>query len=220
MNRSKVLRYGIWALAPLIGAAAMLAFLYFRDSGGESFEPPAAVGEQGEPVAAEKIQEARDFKQFPLYWLGETSQSLALTNIRVATPERGIPTEDRVDFIYGTCTPPPDGGCPYPLSIVIQPLCFAPPERFTGVKREDTFDFRGAKALWLHDHLRIWTGDTAIAIFGYPRERIEQAAEHIAPLGNVAVVMTDAQLPPPNFQSCPETPIYPVSTLVPEPPGQ
>src|SRR4030042_1975192 len=113
MNRSKILRYGIWALVPLIGAAAMLAFLYFRDQGGESFEPPAAVGEQGEPAAAGKLQEARDFKEWPLWWLGETSQSLALTNIHVATPERGFTTQDRVDFIYGTCTPPPDGGRPY-----------------------------------------------------------------------------------------------------------
>ena len=72
MNRSKIIKYSPWVLAPLIGAAAMLSFLYFRDRGSETFEPPAAVGEQGQPVAAEKIQTARDFKGFPLYWLGES----------------------------------------------------------------------------------------------------------------------------------------------------
>jgi hypothetical protein len=112
MNRSKILKYGVWALAPLLGAAAMLAFLYFRDQGGETFEPPAAVGEQGKPVAAEKIQEARDFKEWPLWWLGESSQSLPLTKIEWATPDHGFPTQNTVDFIYGTCTPPPGGGCP------------------------------------------------------------------------------------------------------------
>jgi hypothetical protein len=217
MNRSRILRYGIWALAPIIGAAAMLSFLYFRDHGSETFEPPAAVGEQGEPVAAEKLQEARDFKEWPLWWLGESFESLALTNINRLTPEHGYSGMNAVSFGYGTCTPPPDGGCARPLSIQINPLCFAPPERFTGVKREDTFDFRGAKALWLDDHLRIWTGDAAIAIFGHPRERIEKAAGEITPLGNVAVALTDSKLPPPNFDKCPEPVIV---TPVVEPPRE
>jgi len=213
MNRSKILKYGVWALAPLIGAAAMLSFLYFRDHGGESFAPPAAVGEQGEPVAAEKIQEARDFKEWPLYWLGESSQSLPLTKIQGATPENGFPTQNSVYFGYGTCTPPPDGGCARPLSIQIEPLCWTLPETISGVKREDTFDFRGAKALWVDEgQLGIWTGDSAVFIFGYPRERIQKAADQIAPLGNVEVQLADSKLPPPNFDKCPEpvivTPVF------------
>jgi len=217
MNRSKILKYGIWALAPLIGAAAMLSFLYFRDHRGESFEPPAAVGEQGlpgTPVAAEKIQTARDFKGFPLYWLGESFESLALTNAHIV-PEALAPTLDEVRFIYGTCTPPPGGeGCALPLDILVEPLCFTPPERI-GVTRADAQDFRGAKALWIGDHLRIWTGDTTIAIFGYPRERIQAAADALVPLGNIEVALIDSKLPPPNFDSCPEIPLYPTSPPVP-----
>lgn len=202
MNRSKILRYSIWALVPLIGAAVMLAFLYFRDSGGETFEPPVVVGEQGEPVAAEKLQEARDFNEWPLYWLGESFESLPLTKIAWFTPERGSPTDNTIDFIYGTCTPPAGGGgCAPPLSIQVSPLDFTPPEKISGVGREDLFDFRGAKAVWIDDHLRIWTGDSTIAIFGHSREMILKAAEEIAPLGNVQVTLTDSQLPPPNFEN-------------------
>jgi hypothetical protein len=221
MNRSKMLKYGIWALAPLIGAAAMLAFLYFRDHGGESFEPPAAVGEQGKPVSAEKIQEARDFKEWPLYWLGESSQSLALTSIDEFTPDRGFPTMNSVDLIYGTCTQQPgQEACTPPLSIVVEPLCFTPPERIAGVERDSPFDFRGAKALWVDEiQLGIWTGDSAVFIFG-SKERVLKAAEEISPLGNIEVAVIDSELPPPNFESCPKTPIYPVSTLVPEPPRE
>jgi len=226
MNRSKTLKYGIWALAPLIGAAAMLSFLYFRDHGGESFEPPPAVGEQGEPVAAEKIQEARDFKEWPLWWLGESSQSLPLTKIQWATPEHGFPTQNTVDFIYGTCTPPPDGGCHYPLEVQIEPLCWTPPETISSPGRRDVFDFRGAKALWVDEgQLGIWTGDSAIFIFGYPRERIDKAAADITPLGNVSVALTDSKLPPPKFENCPETPMKPnpkpiAETPVVEPPRE
>ena len=200
MNRSKIIKYSPWVLAPLIGAAAMLSFLYFRDHGSESFEPPAAVGEQGEPVAAEKIQEARDFKEWPLYWLGESYESLPLTGIDFAIPERGLPTMRTVYFIYGTCKPPPGGeGCAPPLSIAIEPLTFTPPERIASTKRGDLFDFRGAKALWIDERqLGIWTGDSAIFIFG-SRETVLKAAEQIAPLGNVEVTLSDSNLAPPNF---------------------
>jgi hypothetical protein len=219
MNRSKIVRYGVWLVPPLIGAAAMLAFLLLRDSGGETFTPPAAVGEQdlpGTPVAPEKIQEARDFKGWPLWWLGESFDSLSLTAVDQFTPESGSPSQNAVYFIYGTCIPRPDaGGCGPPLSVVVQPLCWVPPERITGVKRGDTFDFRGAKALWVDDHLRIWTGDSTIAIFG-SRDRILRAADAIVPLGNIPVTLTDSKLPPSNFESCPETPIYP--TPFPYPP--
>jgi len=214
MNRRSILKYSIWVLAPLVGAAAMLSFLYLRDRGSETFEPPAAVGEQGQPVAAEKLQEARDFKEFPLYWLGESSDSLLLTNIARFGPETGTATMNSVDLVYGTCTIPPGGeGCTTPLSMVIEPVCWTLPETISGVKREDLFDFRGAKAVWVDEgQLGIWTGDSAVFIFGYPRERIEKAADEITPLGNVAVALTDSKLPPPNFDKCPEpvivTPVF------------
>jgi hypothetical protein len=216
MDRRRIAKYGVWLLPPLIGAAAMLAFLLIRD-GGRTLTPPAAVGEQGlpgTPVASEKIQEARDFEGWPLWWMGDSFDSLSLTHIDQFTQSRGFPTQNIVYFTYGTCTPPPGGGgCGPPLSIAVEPLCWTLPEKITGVKIGDLFDFRGAKALWIDDHLRIWTGDAAIAIFGYPRERIEQAAAALVPLGNVEVTLTDSNLPPPNFESCPQTPAYPLPAL-------
>ena len=110
-----MVKYGPWLLPLLIGAAAMLAFLLLHNRGGESLTPPAAVGGQdlpGTPVAPGKVQEARDFKDWPLWWLGESFDSLALTHVDELTPRRGFPTMNIVSFIYGTCTPPPGGeGC-------------------------------------------------------------------------------------------------------------
>jgi len=220
MNRSKILKYGIWALAPLIGAAVMLAFLYFRDRGSETFEPPVVVGEQalpGTPVAAEKIQTAQDFKKYPLYWLGDSFQSLNLAYLDKYTPMAGYSNIDAFSFTYGTCAPPPGGeGCAPPLEIQVTPLCWNLPERF-GIERGDLIDFRGAKALWDEYGVRIWTGDSAILIGGHPHERIQQATEALAPLGNVEVALIDSKLPPPNFDSCPEIPIYPTSPPLPTP---
>jgi len=218
MNRSKMTKYGVWLLPPLIGAGAMLAFLLIRDNGGESFTPPAAVGEQdlpGTPVAPEKIQEARDFKDWPLWWLGESFDSLNLAYITQFTEKRGFSRMNIVSFIYGTCTPPPGGeGCGPPLEVQVSPLCWNPPERL-GIAREDLVDFRGAVAFWEEGGtLRIWTGDSAILI-GASRDRLQKAAEELVPLGNIEVTLTDSELPPPNFESCPETPIYPTPASYP-----
>jgi hypothetical protein len=221
MKRSKIVRYGVWLVPPVIGAAAMLAFLLVRDSGGETFTPPAAVGEQdlpGTPVAPEKIQEARDFKGWPLWWLGESFDSLNLAYVLPFTNGDGSSEVDRIGFIYGTCTQPTgsEGGCAPPLSLQIEPLCKTLPEMIMGFERSDLFDFRGAKALWVDERqLGVWTGDSAVFVFG-SRDRILRAADVIVPLGNVQVALTGSNLPPPNFESCPETPIYP--TPFPYPP--
>ena len=216
----RIVRYWPWLLAPLIGAAAMLAFLFLHDRGGGTFTPPAAVGEQelpGTPVAAEDIQGARDFKDWPLWWFGDSFDSLNLTHVDELTPARGFPTYNFVSFVYGTCTPPPGGeGCGPPLEIQIAPLCWIPPERL-GIGRDRLVDFRGAKAFWGEGGtVRIWTGDSAILI-GASGERLQKAAEAMLPLGNVEVALNDSKLPPPNFDSCPSTPVYPVPNALPTP---
>lgn len=221
MNRSKIAKYGVWLLPFLIGAAAMVTFLLVRDGGGEALTPPGAVGEQdlpGTPVAPEKIQEARDFEDWPLWWLGESFESLALTHVEEVTPERGFRTMNFVSFTYGTCTIAPGRqSCGPPLEIQISPLCWVPPERL-GIAQDDLVDFRGAKALWREGGtVRIWTGDTTILI-GASGERLQKAAEELAPLGNVEVNLGDSNLPLPNFDSCPETPVYPLPTVAPNPP--
>jgi hypothetical protein len=209
-----MVRYEVWLLPFLIGGAAMVVFLLGCDGGGETLAPPTAVEEQdlpGTPVAPEKVQEARDFKGWPLWWLGESFDSLALTHVEEVTPERGFSTMNWVEFIYGTCTPPPGGeGCGPPLAIQVSPLCSIAPEG-RGIAREDLADFRGAKALWEEGGtVRIWTGDSTILI-GTSRERLQKAAEELVPLGNIEVSLTDSKLPPPNFESCPGRPRYPAS---------
>jgi hypothetical protein len=214
----RVVKLAPWLLAPLLGGAAMLTFLLLYDRGGESSEPPGAVGEQalpGTPVAPEKLQEARDFKEFPLWWLGESFDSLNL-RIHWATPERGSPTMNSVYLIYGQCViEPGHESCGPPLSILVEPLCSTPPEKVVGLANGPPFAFRGAGALWVDDHLRIWTDDSAIAIWAHPRDRILKAAEAIVPLGNIDVPLGGSGLPPPNFDKCPP---YVEPTIVPFPP--
>jgi hypothetical protein len=68
---------------------------------------------EGDPTAA------RQFDEFPLYWVGERFERWDLTYIELDSPA------DFVTFIYGTCTPS-DGeqpSCTAPLQIQLSPLC-------------------------------------------------------------------------------------------------
>lgn len=73
------------------------------------------------PRSHPDIGAAREFKAFPLYWLGERFEKWNLTAIE------GIDRPAQfVTLIYGTCTP--HGGeqpsCTPPLEIQVSPLCW------------------------------------------------------------------------------------------------
>ncbi len=126
---------------------------------------PASAGEGGWT-----IEDAKQFREFPLYWLGESYEGLPLTKIirYRYDPEPPIPAiqaENIVLFIYGSCNPGPEGGCPPPLSIRVEPYCMNPPEGFAPAVRGGPFEVRGALAEQVSGDIRIWTGDVSVAIF-------------------------------------------------------
>jgi hypothetical protein len=139
---------------------------YLLDHGGGGLAEPTSAGQR-----RWTIEDATNFTEFPLYWLGESYNGLPLTRIirYRYDPEPPIPAvtaEDSVAFIYGTCTPSPEAGCAPPLQIIVEPYCTRPPEIIAPLANVgSSFDIRGATAQWVTDHLRIWTGDVSTTIF-------------------------------------------------------
>ena len=126
------------------------------------------------------IEDAKQFTEFTLYWLGESYEGLPLTKIirYRYDPEPPIPpieAENIVLFIYGSCNPGPDSGCAPPLSIRVEPYCMNPPEGFAPAVRDAPFEVRGALAERIAGHLRIWTGDVGITILTNPVSQVEAA---------------------------------------------
>jgi len=85
------------------------------------------------PVSNWTMEEARQFKQFPLYWLGEAYQGLPLTSIRIAGPDYADDSVRyvRVSLWYGEPSVVRDSGVAYwnsPLEISIFHRCDQPPE--------------------------------------------------------------------------------------------
>ena len=161
------LRFALILLAVFGGAFALtgLVVSVLHDGGGRG-PAPASAGQIGWT-----LEDARQFNEFPLYWLGESYDGLPLTRIirYRYDPEPPIPAvtaEDSVAFIYGTCTPSPESGCAPPLQIIVEPYCTRPPEIIAPLANVgSSFDIRGATAQWVTDHLRIWTGDVSTTIF-------------------------------------------------------
>ena len=106
------------------------------------------------------IEDARQFDQFSLFWVGEEFEGLPLTNIVHAK------TEKVVIFGYGSCKSSGDGGCLLPLSVSIEPCNHAPPGRYLSKPgARAPFEFRGARAQFDGaGELRVWTDDVTITV--------------------------------------------------------
>jgi hypothetical protein len=162
----------------VFAATVVVAYASVRllDDGGGASAPLASAGQ-----LSWTIEDARQFDEFPLYWLGDSYEGLPLTKVirYQYEPEPPIPAETAenvVLFIYGSCTPTGEGGCPPPLSIRVEPYCEAPPEIFSPAVRQGTpFEIRDATAEQIAGHLRVWTDDAAITIYAANLAQTEAA---------------------------------------------
>ncbi len=128
------------------------------------------------------IEDAKTFTEFPLYWLSDSYQGLLLTRI-IRNQYEPVPPavrgENIVLFVYGSCTPTSEGGCPVPLSIRVEPYCMARPDSYSTAARGTPFNLRGATAEQISGHLQIWTGDVSISISTAGSLSQVQAAEQL-----------------------------------------
>jgi hypothetical protein len=78
-----------------------------------------------------------EFRDFPVYWIGEEFQGHRLDRIirYVSSPDSTVP-ENKIILLYGSCTPVGEGGCPVPLQIQVTPYCYKRPEDIAAVRRK------------------------------------------------------------------------------------
>lgn len=153
-------------LAALVGGGIALVLL---SEPGEVPNPSVKPGDHKQRTPPENgpwtIEEAQQFHDFELYWVGEEFAGLPLTEI-----DRLHTADDRQNYVlfaYGTCKlPNGEGGCSPPIQIRIQPFCgHSYPYPFSG-----NTSFRGeAEATRGGDpgHLDVWTGSIGMSIFAY-----------------------------------------------------
>lgn len=113
--------------------------------------------EGGDSVSGWSIEDARQFDQFSLFWLGEEYEELPLTHISYASSEKVFL------FVYGSCNPRGEGGCAPPLSLTIEPCNLEPPGG------GGSFEIRGAQAAFSSaGQLKVWTREVTVSVFAEP----------------------------------------------------
>jgi hypothetical protein len=124
------------------------------------------------------------------YWLGSSFDGLAL--------EHG----DRTTYIYGTCVPPPDGGCAPPLQVQNWTLHQRHPSMFTRAARCVRGVIRGRPAAVFSTSggIEVYIGRTVVVLFGYPVNRVMRATRALRPHPSQVVPARLAR-PPASVQS-------------------
>ena len=157
------------------------------------------------PGDAEFAEFLSGFSDFPIYWVGEEFGGHSLRNItrQVFSPGSGKPAQNSVKFLYGDCqaeNPTTDGGCPFPLEIVISPYCLFPPELIgNGTKPPDMVTVRGAAvAVMSRGAIRIWTGDVTIKIYASSPQLLEDATAAMVSPNGLGATRTGSPLPAPD----------------------
>ena len=91
-----------------------------------------------EPVAPRgnsSLTAARAFEEFPLYLAGASAAGYQLEAVR-RTDRTSPAPHTEFSFVYGSCDPPPAGGCVPPLTILLWPACYRYETRYSIPPRE------------------------------------------------------------------------------------
>lgn len=204
LHRTAALMLAVTALSALAGYFAVTSVLTRQVSELTTARASASFG--GGPWTT---QDAASFSGFPVYWAGQRFEHLELTavlrDVRPADPALPYPTKrDAVIFVYGDCTPPPDSGCAPPLSIRVEPFCDMPPQLFGMVNPGAGPRVRGAQSVKAGEHVRVWTGDSAITIYA-DDARAARTIQALTPINGTRFprLPVDGSLAPPATARCP-----------------
>jgi hypothetical protein len=161
------------------------------------------------------VEDAREFDEFPVYWLGESFQGLPLVRVTQMDYPGHAPGTiynlpwHEVGFIYGNCTiAPGESSCPVPLTIAVRPYCEVPPEVVLGPARtEPPEEIRGALVHRMgRSQMQVWTSNVSISINATDPAIDDAAAQNLVRLNGDKPSSPEEPLGPPDQIECPPPP--------------
>ena len=172
-RRRLLLLFGAIAAVATAGALALVS---------QAGKPPSLP-----PKGNLDLERATSFEPFTIYYAREAFEGLPLSAI-LRRLDRKLAREpvraDYVSFLYGDCDARPDFGCALPLEIQNWRVCARNPTAYESAPGKlqpgDPIEVRGVPGRLYEagERLEIYTGDTAIVLFG-EREQILRAAEEL-----------------------------------------
>jgi hypothetical protein len=176
----------------------------------------AVVGRGGGTIwvtATWSLEDAREFEEFPVYWLGESFHGLPLTDVSRMDYEGAWPGEiynlpwHEVSFTYGDCTiAPGESSCPMPLSVHTRPYCEVPPEAIPNAMRAAApeEEIRGAVVQRMgKSSVQLWTSNVTIGIVTTEEGLVDEAVRSLVRLNGDKPSSPEEALGPPDQVECP-----------------
>ncbi len=147
---------------------------------------------------------------FEAFSVGPEFEGLALTGQerRCTHAPPGAPPQARINvvqYFYGTCDPPPDGGCSLPLVVQNWPRCERGPVPSHGHNPvHGKVSIRGVPARQYEGgrRLEVYTGESTVVVFGTNPARVLRTGRALVkaparPTSRVVEGDTSRELPPP-----------------------
>lgn len=152
-------------------AAGGVAVSQLRDPASDpptTPQRPADKGGKGWMQSTFTRAEAKGFRPFALYNLGEAYDGLPLTALlreKGKGNEEG-PGQNKVVFIYGDCQAASHEACAPPLQVAVHPACRRNPADFD-IPADEKLTIRGAPAYFYESYgrLEVVTGRSTVVLF-------------------------------------------------------
>lgn len=165
-------------------------------------------------------EEAENFAEYPLFWLGESFAGFNLQSIirQKYTPPPPIPSHEAMDsvgFSYGDCTiQPGSSSCPVPFVVMIEPVCLVRPEMIADMAKSGPLEtVRGeARLQRFHDgHARLWTGRVNIFLQAPAGPAlVDRMIQELHGFGINRALQAGTPLSAPDFSGCPPVDVPPL----------
>ena len=125
------------------------------------------------------LEQAKAFKDFPVYYAGDSVAGLSLSAV-----VRRSDTANYVSFVYGDCVADDETGCFPPLEVQVWPACmrnFALYQKSPHAPIGQETSIRGVRGLTFDDgqRLEVQTRTATIVIFGDTKEIVARAGRAI-----------------------------------------
>jgi hypothetical protein len=199
----------VYAVIGLGLVALLLAGIVWALAGRGGDTTPAAVRS-----GVTTVDDMRKFKEFSVYWLGESFHGLSLVAVHRMDYPGAFPGKPynhpwhEVSFDYGDCTiPPGESSCPVPLTVAIRPYCEVPPEVVAQVRTGSLEEIRGAMVQRMGgSQVQVWTSNVSISINTTEEGLLDEAIQNLVRLNGDNASSPEEPLGPPDQIECPPQP--------------
>lgn len=158
-----------------------------------------------------KIDDVRQYRDYPIYWIGESFEGLPLTTLATFDGPHWRSGERRreVTFDYGRCKIVGGAeGCAIPLTVSSYPFCEVPFDISDLLASERTVREATVHSDQAGQHVLVWSGEVVVLIQAGKVDQADRAVDVVVRLNVPGTASAAESLGPPLKADCAVTRSY------------